>query len=239
MLAAHLGRSFPRPQNAGQALAAAAGHFARMAYFVCGLPLLLFAVLTLCRLPRGAPTTSWKLFALLCAALQAAVHSVTAWWSPHYSAAATGPLLLLAVMGMRECAAGRWRGRRLGPGFGAWLAAAALFVRLPLTLAELPAFRLDAEDSTHFVQRLERQATAQHWRAVIVVDDRVRDVDEWVYNRADLENAPVLWIQDLGPAVTRQVAAAYAPRHVYRLTPAERGWLRLNPVPSLDVTLRR
>ena len=153
VLAAHLGRSFPRPQTAGAALAAAAGHLARMAYFVCGLPLLVFAVLALRRLPRGAPATRWKLFALLCAALQAAVHSVTAWWSPHYSAAATGPLLLLAVMGMRECAAGPTtgrlgRGRRLGPGFGAWLAAAALLARLPLTLVELPAFRLDAEDST-------------------------------------------------------------------------------------------
>jgi hypothetical protein len=234
VLAAHLGRSFARPRTAREGLVVAAGHFARMAYFVCGLPLLLFAVLTLRRLPRGAQARRWKLFALLCAVLPAAVHSVTAWWSPHYSAAAAGPLLLLAMMGMRECAAGlRRRRRSVGSGVAAaaWLVAAALLVRLPLTLVELPAFRPDAGDPNRFAPRLQRDFTARDERAVIVVDDRLRTVDERVFNRADLDRAPVLWIQDLGPEVTQRVAAAYAPRRVYRLIPADdEGWPRLVPV---------
>jgi hypothetical protein len=227
VLKAHLGRSFARPRTVTGALAAAAGHFARMAYFVLGLPLLVFAGLTLRRLPRDNPMTRWKLFALLCAALPAAVHSVTAWWSPHYSAAAVGPLLLLAMMGMREGAAMRWCGRRLGP----WLVVGALLVRVPLTTVELPAFRPDASDWNRLAPRLERDFAARRERAVIVVDDRLRTVDEWVFNRADLDSAPLLWIQDLGPAVTRAVAEAYAPRRVYRLEPApDQGWPRLFPV---------
>jgi len=226
VLRAHLGRDFPRPRTAAAALVVAGGHFARMAYFVYGLPLLVFAVLALRRLPRGRPATPWKLFALLCAALPAGVHSVTAWWSPHYSAAATGPLLLLAMMGMRECAVAAARGHggralRRGGASSAWLAAAALLVRVPLTLVELPAFRPDAGDSSRFAPHLESDFAARGERAVIVVDDRLRNVDEWVFNRADLTAAPLLWIQDLGPAVTRQVAAAYAPRRVYRLVPGE------------------
>ena len=233
VLAAHLGRSFARPRTASEAIATTAGHFARMAYFVCGLPPLVFAVLALRRLPRGTPTTRWKLFALLCAALPAAVHSVTAWWSPHYSAAATGPLLLLAMMGMRECAAGLRRRRNVGSGVAAaaWLAAAALLVRLPLTVVELPAFRPDPGDPSRFAPRLLRDFAARGERAVIVVDDGLRDFDEWVFNRADLATAPLLWIQDLGPEVTRQVAAAYAPRRVYRLVPGDGDDLpRLVPV---------
>lgn len=227
VLKAHLGRTFARPRTVTDALVAAAGHFARMAYFVLGLPLLLFAALTLRRLPRDNPATRWKLFALLCAALPAAVHSVTAWWSPHYSAAAVGPLLLLAMMGLREGAAMRWRGRRLGP----WLALAALLVRVPLTIVELPAFRPDPDDWSRLAPRLERDFASRGERALIVVDDRLRNVDEWLFNRADLDSAPVLWIQDLGPAVTREVAAAYAPRSVYRLEPApDQGWPRLLPV---------
>src|SRR4029079_13088521 len=226
VLKAHLGRAFARPHTVADALVAAAGHFARMSYFVLGLPLLIFAALTLRRLPRGAPTR-WKLFALLCAALPAAVHSVTAWWSPHYSATAVGPLLLLAMFGMREGAALRWRGRRLGP----WLALAALLVRVPLTLVELPAFRPDADDWSRLAPRLERHFAARGERALIVVDDRLRNVDEWVYNRADLDASPVLWIQDLGPEITREVAAAYPPRRVYRLEPPPaHGWPRLVPV---------
>jgi hypothetical protein len=227
VLKAHLGRAFARPRTVADALIAGAGHFARMAYFVLGLPLLIFAALTLRRLPRNNPTTRWKLFALLCAALPAAVHSVTAWWSPHYSAAAVGPLLLLAMMGMREGASMRWRGRRLGP----WLALAALLVRVPLTLVELPAFRPDAGDWSRLAPRLERDFAARGERALIVVDDRLRNVDEWVFNRADLDSAPMLWIQDLGPEVTRRVADAYAPRRIYRLEPApDQSWPRLLPV---------
>lgn len=231
VLKAHLGRTFARPHSVNDALTAAAGHFARMAYFVLGLPLLIFAALTLRRLPRDEPATRWKLFALLCAALPAAVHSVTAWWSPHYSAAAVGPLLLLALMGLREGASMRWRRRRLGP----WLALAVLLVRVPLTIVELPAFRPDADDWSRLAPRLERDFAARGERALIVVDDRLRDVDEWVFNRADLDSAPVLWIQDLGPAVTRKVATGYAPRRVYRLVhDAEQAWPRLVPIAAQD-----
>jgi len=217
VLRAHLAKDFPRPRSWPEALAKGAGNFTRMIFFISGVPLMIFAVLALRRLPRGRRLTRWKLFALLCSLLPALLHTVTAWWFPHYSAAATGPVMLLAVLGMREASAVRWRGRRLGP----WLAAGALLVRVPMTLVELPAFRPDPEDSSRFVQDLERDFAARGERAVVVVDDRLRAREEWVYNPADLERAPVLWIQDLGPGVTARVAAAYAPRRVYRLVPDE------------------
>ena len=129
VLEAHLSKRFERPKGVGRAVAIGAKHLSRISWFVCGLPLLGFAVAALQR-PRW-----WKLFALVCVALQAAVHSVTFFWFPHYSAAATGPLILLGVWGMREAAVLRWRGRRPGP----WLPFAALLaVQLPLTLVELP-----------------------------------------------------------------------------------------------------
>ena len=215
VLAAHLAKEFPRPRTWGEALAKGGSSFARMTYFVGGLPLLACFVLALCPLPRGRRHTPWKAFALLCCVLPAALHSVTAWWGPHYSAAATGPLLLLAMFGMREASATPWRGRRLGP----WLAAAALAVRVPLTVAELPAFRPDPGTTSRFAGQLERRFATSGRRGLVVVDDRLRAKREWVINRADLDRAPLLWIQDLGPGVTREVAAAYAPREVYRLVP--------------------
>jgi hypothetical protein len=219
VLASHLGKDFRRPRTWGAALAKGGSSFARMTYFVGGLPLLVFFVLALCRLPRERRHTPWKVFALLCCVLPAALHSVTAWWGPHYSAAATGPVLLLALLGMREASAMPWRGRRLGP----WLAAAAIFVRVPLTVAELPAFRTHPDASSHFVRQLERSFATSGRRGLVVVDDRLRADSEWVFNRADLDSAPLLWIQDLGPTVTREVAAAYAPREVYRLVPGANG----------------
>jgi hypothetical protein len=53
---------------------------------------------------------------------------------------------------------------------------------------------------------------------VVVVDDALRYDNEWVINGADLENAPLLRIQDLGPEVTRRVASIYGRGEVWRLT---------------------
>jgi hypothetical protein len=239
VLKAHLGKRFAGPRTPTAALAKGGRAFARMTYLVGGLPLIVFTVLALRRLAPSR-ATRWKLFALLCAVLPAALHSVTAWWAPHYSAAATGPLLLLGTMGMREASLLRWKDRRLGATFAVWLATATLLVRLTMALVELPAFRHDAGDDSRLVQRIEADFAARRERAVIVVDDRLRSGSERVFNHADLESAPVLWIQDLGPEVTRQVAVAYSPRRVYVLEPTESGGSlpRLRPLRDLDTAPR-
>src|ERR1044072_9656835 len=117
-----------------------------MTYLVGGLPLIVFTVLALRRLAPSR-ATRWKLFALLCAVLPAALHSVTAWWAPHYSAAATGPLLLLGTMGMREASLLRWKDRRLGATFAVWLPPPTLFVRPLRAPLQWRAFRPPPRDT--------------------------------------------------------------------------------------------
>jgi hypothetical protein len=231
-LVAYFHKPAPRPETAAAALRQGAENFARMAYFVCGLPLLAGLVFGVCRLVSPAQRR-WKLFALLCAALPAAQHSVTAWWFPHYSAAATGPLLLLATIGLRQAAARL----RLGGLHVAWLPATALVVQAALTVVALPRQRPGEDAAIRLRPRLEAELARRGERAVVVVDDRLRNGKEWVFNHADLASAPILWIQDLGPAVTRRVAAAYAPRNVYVLEPTEgEGALpHLRPLHELDV----
>lgn len=216
VLAAYFGKSDPTPHTAAAASIRGAAHFARMAYFVCGLPLLAGLVFGLCRLVSPAQRW-WKLLALLCAVLPAAQHSVTAWWWPHYSATATGPLLLLATIGLRQAAARL----RLGGLPVVWLPAAALAIQTSLTLVALPRQRPGTDAEARLRPRLEAELAQRGERAVVVVDDRLRMEKEWVFNHADLASAPILWIQDLGPAVTRQVAAAYGPRNVYVLEPTD------------------
>jgi hypothetical protein len=191
-------------------------------------------VFSLCRLGSAAQRW-WKLLASLCAALPAALHSVTAWWFPHYSAAATGPLLLLAMIGLRQGAARL----RLGRLHVAWLPAVALAIQAALTLVVLPRQRPGAGAESRLRPRLEAELASRGERAVVVVDDRLRMEKEWVFNHADLARAPILWIQDLGPVVTRRVALVYAPRKVYVLEPAEAGGAlpRLRRLHDLDTTL--
>lgn len=233
VLAAYFAKPMPRPSSWTAALGNGSGNFARMAYFVCGLPLLVFLVSTVYAARHASLSQArwrWRLFAALCALLPAALYAVTAGWLIHYSAAATGPLMLLALFSMREAAAVRCRGRRLGP----WLAAAALLVQLPLTpLTVWKTQRPWPQHRANWRARVEARFAARGDRAVIVVDDRVRVDQEWIYNHADLESAPVLWIQDLGIDATRRVAAAYAPRRILRLVPGE-GEMPWRLVPVLE-----
>ena len=66
-LASHLGKRYPPTASTAAAAARAAGHLARLAWFVAGVPLLPFALAALARPDR------WRLFALACCLLQAAV----------------------------------------------------------------------------------------------------------------------------------------------------------------------
>jgi hypothetical protein len=85
---------------------------------------------------------------------------------------------------------------------------------------ELPGFRADAGDANRSLMAFEEEVSRRGARALVVVDDRVRlGPYEWVYNRADLDAAPVLWIQDLGATVTSRVATEYRRGETWRLVP--------------------
>jgi hypothetical protein len=40
---------------------------------------------------------------------------------------------------------------------------------------------------------------------------------DWVYNGADLEDAPILWARDMGREKNREIVEYYAGRRVWRL----------------------
>jgi hypothetical protein len=42
--------------------------------------------------------------------------------------------------------------------------------------------------------------------------------DEWVYNRADIDAARIVWAREMGPAADRSLLDHYAKRHVWLLT---------------------
>jgi hypothetical protein len=45
--------------------------------------------------------------------------------------------------------------------------------------------------------------------------------EEWVYNEADLNDAPIVWARDMGAEKNRRLLEYYAGRKIWRLLPDE------------------
>jgi hypothetical protein len=51
--------------------------------------------------------------------------------------------------------------------------------------------------------------------------------EEWIYNRANIDTAPVIWALDLGQTENEKLRRYYAGRSFWRFKPAES--MNLNP----------
>jgi len=133
----------------------------------------------------------------------------------HYLAPMCGAWLLLAAAGMEV--AGRWheKGRMLvitiiGLSFG---------MSAPLLVQQARAARTPQDISNRplLIQRLERQG-GRH--LVIVRYGPQHDAgEEWVYNRADIDSASVVWARDMGEQKNRELLDYYKEWKVWALDP--------------------
>ena len=56
-------------------------------------------------------------------------------------------------------------------------------------------------------------------------------IHEWVYNRADIDAAKVIWAQDMGDR-NQELTAYFKGRRAWLLEPDEPGMARLSPYPE-------
>jgi hypothetical protein len=145
------------------------------------------------------------------------------WTMPHYAAPATGLLFLFVVRGARYLKS--WHRRTDGLG-------AALVRMIPVVLVAMILLRVVAA-ATHtpveqtwprgnleratILKNLEKSG-GQH--LIFVSYSANHDVNqEWVYNRADIDAAAVVWARDLGDAENRKLIEYFPHRHVWSLRP--------------------
>ena len=151
-------------------------------------------------LPVVFEKNQWMRFALLVCGLFVAGLLMETWMQAHYAAPITGLVLLFGVQSMRQMRLWRWRG---------WRAGRSMFAAcLLLCLVSFFTFyrdlsrqgRLDRKDWS--VQRAElsnvlAQDGSRHLLIVRYGPDH-NPLEEWVYNDADIDNAPVIWARDMG-----------------------------------------
>jgi hypothetical protein len=148
------------------------------------------------------------------------------WTMPHYAAPAAGLLFLFVVQGARYL-----RLWRRDEGFGA-----ALVRMIPVVLAGMIVLRVTAAAAHAPIEQpwprgnLQRAAILKSLEQsggrhlVFVAYSPDHDVNqEWVYNRADIDAAAVVWARDMGEAENDKLIAYYRPnspdRQVWRLRP--------------------
>ena len=134
-------------------------------------------------------------FAVCFAALTTVV-----WFEPHYAAPLLGALLVILMQSLRHLRQWKWRGRPIGI---ALTRAVVLFALATVPVQVANAIRETAEDPSvqqmsyrvKFLQQLE-STPGNH--LVLVHYSQNHDVgQEWVYNRADIDRAKVIWAREL------------------------------------------
>ncbi len=133
----------------------------------------------------------------------------------HYAAPAAAPILILVTGALRYL-------RHTLPG-GAMLAALIPLAAIGMSLLD-GAPRLLREPAVLRVAlrgRIEETIKKRPGRHLIMVrySGVLRPIEEWVYNGADIDAAPVVWAHDLGQVENRRLIAYFQDRQVWLFQP--------------------
>jgi hypothetical protein len=145
---------------------------------------------------------------------------VETWTSPHYAAAGAALFYIVLTQCMRHLRV--WDHNTQT---GALLVRAVVMLALVMVVLRVGAVAAHVQieptwprgnlERASLLHRLEN-SSARH--LVIVVYGPNHDLnDEWVYNRADIDSAPVVWARDMGNERNQELREYFPDRKVWRL----------------------
>jgi hypothetical protein len=170
-------------------------------------------------LPRTLRDRKMK-FVLIASAVLLLGVLLETWTSPHYLAAATALFYIMLIQCMRHLRAWRREART-----GASLVRAVVMVAVAMVVLRVTAVAAHVRIEPPWPRgNLEREAilhrlkTSSSNHLVIVVYGANHDLnDEWVYNRADIDSARVVWARDMGHLKNEELLQYFRGRQVWRL----------------------
>jgi hypothetical protein len=135
---------------------------------------------------------------------------------PHYAAPATSLAFLLVVESLRQARLARWRGRPVGQ-------ALICAVLLLLLISAIASFAWDGHlgaTGWHLERaRMLRDLKRGQERHLVIVSygPKHSPLDEWVYNRADIDAAKVVFAREMGPQADRELLEYFKDRRAWLL----------------------
>lgn len=175
----------------------------------------------------------WVRFALIVGVLQLGAIALTTYLRPHYAAPAVSLLFFLETRGLRQLSLCQFRGRPAGQ----FLVRLIILIYLVSSIALLMSPLLPAKRFEWAMARarLEAELEQSGEKHLILVrySPQHNSYDEWVYNEADIDAAPVVWAHSMGPQRDAALRAYFANRHCWLLE-ADAVPPRLTPCPGLS-----
>jgi hypothetical protein len=161
-----------------------------------------------------------RLLSLLVAACVTAVIAVV-WFEPHYAAPMTAAVFGIIVQAMRYLRRWRWRGRAVGIG----LTRAVILFAFALVPVHgwMSRHRLPDANDEHMRYRAEFSSELNHVageQLVVVRYSSDHDPgEEWVYNRADIDRAKIVWAREIPDEGIRPLLDYFRNREVWLAEP--------------------
>ena len=165
-------------------------------------------------------------FAAILVAVIGAASVIEVWWYPHYGAPFAAALLILAAQSMRYLRLWKYKGRETGRFLVTAMPVAVLLVMVASEAQGIathrPTNQVQASNAQKesVEQKLLETRPGQH---VIFVryTGMQSPHEEWVYNPADIDAAPVIWAQDMGKLENERLLHYYAGRSFWLFKPGE------------------
>ncbi|PYL69609.1 MAG: hypothetical protein DMF28_02685 [Verrucomicrobia bacterium] len=168
-------------------------------------------------------------FATILVTAIGAASLIEVWWYPHYAAPFTAALLILVAQSMRYLRQWNYGGWEPGRFLVNAMPVAVLLVMVASEAQAIATHRTADQEEAKNAQvaqkeRIEKQLlkkrSGQH-----VIFVRYAGLpsphEEWVYNPADIDAAPVIWAQDLGHIENERLRHYYPGRSFWLFKPAE------------------
>jgi hypothetical protein len=152
------------------------------------------------------------------------------WSQPHYAAPLTAATFFLIIQSLRHLRQWRYRGEPVGLGlvrtislFGiamtlVYIASAARNPSLSSFVATSGVWANPANQArAKILQELE--ALSDKHLVVVRYSTGFAETGEWVYNRADIDNAKVVWAREIPGVDIKPLLSYFSSRHVWLLEP--------------------
>jgi len=160
-------------------------------------------------------------FPLVIAGFVAAGTLLAVWTGAHYVAAATGLFFLLVMQCMRHLRVWRWAGKPVGGALARAVPAicvAMICLRLCAVVAAAPIEQPWPRGNLKRAAILHQLEAGPDKHLIIVrYGPEHGSHIEWVYNRADIDGAKVVWARDMGEQQNQELLRYFSNRHAWVL----------------------
>jgi hypothetical protein len=168
-------------------------------------------------------------FAAILVAVIGTASLIEVWWYPHYAAPFTAALLILATQSMRYLRQWKCGGRETGRFLVSAMPLAVLLVTVASEAQAIAAHRTADQLQAKNAQVAQKESIEQHlltkWPGQDVIFVSYAGLpsphEEWIYNPANIDAAPVIWARDMGQVQNERLRRYYAGRSFWLFKPAE------------------